>query len=261
MATGTARSIMANRISYFFDWHGPCMTIDTACSSSLVALHHAVAAVRSGESRAAVAAGSNLCLNPEPYIAESKLKMLSPTGRSRMWDSQADGYARGDGVASVIVKTLSAALEDGDHIECIVRETGVNQDGRTKGITMPSSVAQAQLIRQTYARAGLDINHAKDRPQYFEAHGTVRRRLDPFLVAHATNSALNRALQPEIRWKQAPSPAPSSPRDQIRVRSCMSAQSRPSSDTPKGPPELQASSKPRWPFSTHTSHRIYTSMP
>ena len=85
VATGTARSIMANRISYFFDWHGECFTVDTACSSSLVAVHQAVQTLRSGRSRLAVAAGSNLCIGPEPFIAESKLKMLSPSGRSRMW--------------------------------------------------------------------------------------------------------------------------------------------------------------------------------
>ena len=139
-ATGIARSIMANRISYFFDWHGPSMTIDTACSSSLVAVHLAVQSLRGGEARLAVAAGSNLMLGPENYIAESKLKMLSPTGRSRMWDKDADGYARGGGIATVVLKTLSAALEDGDHIKCLIRETGVNQDGRTRGITMPSAV-------------------------------------------------------------------------------------------------------------------------
>ncbi|GAB1212301.1 hypothetical protein ATERTT37_001439 [Aspergillus terreus] len=127
-ATGTSRSIMANRISYFFDWHGPCMTIDTACSSSLVALHHAVQALRQGESSIAIAAGSNLCLGPEPYIAESKLQMLSPNGRSRMWDADADGYARGDGVAAVVVKLLKDAIADGDDIECVIRETAVNQD-------------------------------------------------------------------------------------------------------------------------------------
>lgn len=172
MATGTARSIMSNRISYFFDWHGPSMTIDTACSSSLVAVHQAVGALRSGESRVAIAAGANLILPPEPYIGESKLKMLSPGSRSRMWDSEADGYARGDGIASVVLKTLSAALEDGDDIECIIRSSGVNQDGRTTGITMPSAAAQANLIQQTYAKAGLDPQNETDRCQYFEAHGT-----------------------------------------------------------------------------------------
>ncbi|THC92302.1 hypothetical protein EYZ11_008222 [Aspergillus tanneri] len=176
-ATGTSRAIMANRVSYAFDWHGPSWTIDTACSSSLVAVHQAVQLLRAGESRVAVAAGSNLLLGPEPYIAESKLKMLSPDGRSRMWDANANGYARGDGVAAVVLKTLSAALEDGDSIECIIRATGVNQDGRTKGITMPSSVAQAELIRKTYEAAALSPLH--DRPQYFEAHGTGTKAGDP----------------------------------------------------------------------------------
>lgn len=188
IATGTARSIMSNRISYFFDWHGPCMTIDTACSSSLVAVHHAVQTLRSGTSRIAIAGGSNLCLGPEPYIGESNLAMLSPTGRSRMWDATADGYARGDGVAAVVLKTLSSALKDGDHIECVIRETGVNQDGRTPGITMPSAVAQKALIRDTYSRAGLDLSQPEDRCQYFEAHGTGTPTGDP-LEAEAISSA------------------------------------------------------------------------
>ena len=128
-ATGIANSIISNRISYFFDWHGPSMTIDTACSSSLVAVHQAVQTLRSGDSRVAVAAGSNLILGPEQYIVESNLQMLSPDGRSYMWDERANGYARGEGVAAVVLKTLSAAIEDGDDIECIIRETGLNQVG------------------------------------------------------------------------------------------------------------------------------------
>lgn len=89
-----------------------------------------------------------------------------------MWDVSADGYTRGEGFAAVFLKTLSQAIADGDHIECIIRETGVNSDGKTPGITMPSSESQARLIRETYARAGLDPLRASDRPQYFEAHGT-----------------------------------------------------------------------------------------
>ncbi|KAH6880012.1 beta-ketoacyl synthase domain-containing protein [Thelonectria olida] len=174
---GTARSIMSNRISYFFDWHGPSFTVDTACSSSLVALHQAVQSLRSGEVQIAVAAGSNLILGPEPFVSESKLKMLSPDGRSKMWDSEANGYARGEGVAAVFLKTLTAALADGDNIQCIIRETGVNQDGRSQGITMPSATAQAALIRETYIKGGLDI--MKDRCQYFEAHGTGTPAGDP----------------------------------------------------------------------------------
>lgn len=187
-ATGIARSIMSNRISYFFDWHGSSMTLDTACSSSLVAVHQAVQALRAGDSKVALACGSNLLLGPENYVAESKLKMLSPQSRSRMWDQGADGYARGDGVAAIVLKTLSTALKDGDHVECLIRETSVNQDGRTKGITMPSATAQATLIRQTYEKAGLDPRNEHDRCQYFEAHGTGTPAGDP-IEAEAIHTA------------------------------------------------------------------------
>ncbi|KKK21517.1 hypothetical protein AOCH_006732, partial [Aspergillus ochraceoroseus] len=179
-ATGVNRAIISNRVSYVFDWHGPSMTIDTACSSSLIAVHQGVKALRTGESRVALACGTQVILNPEMYVIESKLKMLSPTGRSRMWDADADGYARGEGVAAIVLKRLSDAIADGDHIECLIRETGSNQDGHSNGITVPSTEAQAALIQQTYARAGLDPEHRpEDRPQFFEAHGTGTKAGDP----------------------------------------------------------------------------------
>lgn len=169
LATGVNRAIISNRVSYFFDWHGPSMTIDTACSSSLVAVHQAVQSLRSGESQMSLACGTQVILNPEAFIMESKLKMLSPTSRSRMWDADADGYARGEGIAAVVLKRLSDAIADGDHIECLIRETGCNQDGFSNGITVPSTDAQASLIRATYAKAGLNPEeNAADRPQYFE---------------------------------------------------------------------------------------------
>lgn len=174
-ATGTAASILSNRVSYFFDWKGPSVTINTACSSSLVAVHHAVQSLRSKESRMAVAGGTNLILNPEFLMGESNLHMLSPDGRSRMWDAGANGYARGEGFAAVIMKTLSNAITDGDDIQCIIRETGVNSDGRTQGITLPSPEAQTRLIRQVYERAGLNPLLPSDRCQFFEAHGTGER--------------------------------------------------------------------------------------
>lgn len=178
-ASGTARSLLANRISYFFDLRGPSMTVDTACSSSLVALHQAVHGLHAGDSSLAIVAGCNLILGPEVYITESKLHMLSPTGRSRMWDADADGYARGEGVAALLLKPLSQALRDKDHIEGVVRGTGVNSDGRTPGITMPSAEAQAHLIRKAYQAAGLDPLKPEDRCQYFEAHGTGTPTGDP----------------------------------------------------------------------------------
>ncbi|TPX13570.1 uncharacterized protein E0L32_006041 [Thyridium curvatum] len=185
--TGTARSILANRVSYFYDWNGPSVAVDTGCSSSLVALDQAVQTLRNGDSTMAVAAGTNLILDPYPFIAATSLNMLSPNGRSCMWDIRADGYTRGDGFSVVVLKTLSQAIADNDHIECIVRETGVNQDGRTPGITMPSATAQASLIRSTYAKCGLDVSRKCDRPQFFECHGTGTPTGDP-LEAEAIQS-------------------------------------------------------------------------
>lgn len=117
------------------------------------------------------------------------MKMLSPTGRSRMWDSDADGYARGEGVAAVVLKRLSDAIADGDHIHALIRETGANQDGHSSGLTVPSSDAQAALIRKTYRNAGLDLEHnAWDRPQFFEAHGTGTKAGDPKEAAAIYNT-------------------------------------------------------------------------
>ena len=179
-ATGVARTCLANRVSYFFNWHGPSFTIDTACSSSMVALHQAVYSLRAGESQQAVVTGANLIFSPNMYLTASNMQMLSPNGRSRMWDDKADGYARGEGVASIVLKRLSDAVANGDPIECIVRGTGTNQDGRTMGLTMPSSDAQTQLIKSTYASAGLDpINRRQDQCQFFEAHGTGTLAGDP----------------------------------------------------------------------------------
>lgn len=134
--TGTGRSMTSSRVSYFYDWQGPSMTVDTACSSSITAVHHAILQLRSGHSRVAVAAAANLLLDVGWFVAMSNLKMLSPDGESRMWDSSANGYARGEGVAALVLKTREAAEADGDNIMCIIRGTALNQDGRTAGPTM-----------------------------------------------------------------------------------------------------------------------------
>ncbi|RAL10592.1 ketoacyl-synt-domain-containing protein [Aspergillus homomorphus CBS 101889] len=179
-SSGGAASMLSNRVSFFFDWHGPSITIDTACSSSLVAMHQAVDALRKGDCPVAIVAASNLILSPREYIAASKLRLLSPTGRCRMWDRDADGYARGEGIAAVVLKRLSDAVRDGDPVECVVRATGVNADGRSMSLTMPSWTAQSRLIQSTYASAGLDPkSRPEDRCQYFEAHGTGTQAGDP----------------------------------------------------------------------------------
>lgn len=168
-ASGSSRAILANRISYFFDLSGPSICLDTACSSSLVAMHLAVQDLRNGAADTAIVAGANLILGPDMYISESKLRMLSPTGKCQMWDALADGYARGEGVAALLLKPLSKAVRDNDPIQAVIRSSGVNSDGRTTGITMPSALAQARLTRETYQAAGLDPSRPEDRCQYFEA--------------------------------------------------------------------------------------------
>ncbi|KAH9875653.1 hypothetical protein IAQ61_003117 [Plenodomus lingam] len=202
--TGTARSLFSNRLSYFFDWHGPSMTIDTACSSSLVAVHQAVQLLRSGQSRIAIAAGTNMLMDPSLYIGETKLQLLSPDGRSRMWDASANGYARGEGVCSIVMKRLDDALADGDEIECVIRETGVNSDGRTKGITrsilfathiveLDSTLAALLTGRSSkfFIRNALLVNRMYQLtffPISFEAHGTGTAAGDP-IEAEAIHSA------------------------------------------------------------------------
>lgn len=176
---GASRAMLANRVSYFFHLRGPSVTIDTACSSTMVAVDAAVRSLRDGTCELAVVAGANLILTPHFFVQGTALGFLSPTSRCRMWDASADGYARGEGVAAVLLKPLSRALADGDDIESLIVGTGVNSDGRTKSITMPSARAQAELIRSTYLGVGLDPEAPADRPQFYEAHGTGTRTGDP----------------------------------------------------------------------------------
>ncbi|KAK3174023.1 putative PKS/NRPS-like protein biosynthetic cluster [Lepraria neglecta] len=167
-ATGCGEAILSNRISYFFHLNGPSMTLDTGCSGSMVALHQACQSLRAGESSAALACGVSLILNPDHMIAMSKLYMLNDNGRSYPFDARGAGYGRGEGVTAVVLKRLDDALNAGDSIRAVIRNTSVNHDGKTKGITLPSAKAQETLQRTTYQQAGLDPCTV----QYMEAHGT-----------------------------------------------------------------------------------------
>ncbi|KAH8701065.1 hypothetical protein BGW36DRAFT_339021 [Talaromyces proteolyticus] len=173
--TGNGTSILSNRISYLYDLKGPSLTLDTACSSSLVALHLACQSLRMGESHCSIVGATNVILNPDIAIGMSKVHFFSPDSRCWTFDERANGYARGDGIASLILKPLADALRDNDTIRAVIRGTGCNQDGKTSGIMLPSSEAQAALIRQTYKDAGLGFGQTG----YFEAHGTGTPAGDP----------------------------------------------------------------------------------
>lgn len=120
-------------------------------------------------------AGCCLASAPEGYIWLNTSSFLSPDSRCFSFDSRANGYARGEGIAVVILKRASDAIRDGDTIRAVIRSTGSNEDGRTPGITQPSREAQERLIRETYKKAGLSMSHTR----YFEAHGTGTRIGDP----------------------------------------------------------------------------------
>ncbi|CRK15834.1 hypothetical protein BN1708_011576 [Verticillium longisporum] len=175
MSTGACSAIAANRVSYFFDLHGPSLVLDTACSSTMYALHHAVAALHAGEAEMAVVNGSNLILNPDIFVAMSEMDFLSPTGWCRTFDAAGDGYVRAEGVLALLLKPLDKAIRDGDPIRAVVRGTRVNQDGRTQGLTLPSSEAQRANMQALYAESRLDPADV----QYFEAHGTGAAAGDP----------------------------------------------------------------------------------
>ncbi len=178
-ATGSAPSLLSNRVSYHFDFRGPSHTIETACSSSLTALHLAMQSIQSGDSSIVVLASSHLNLVPDHFITMSTQSLLSPDGRSYAFDARGNGFARGEGTAVIILKPLSQALKDNDNIRAVVVGTGVNQDGRTNGITMPNGDAQLDLMRKIYADSGLDPTETG----YVEAHGTGTKVGDPLEMA------------------------------------------------------------------------------
>lgn len=184
-ATGMSLNMLANRISYSFDLQGPSLTLDTACSSSLVALHLACQSLKAGESSQAIVSGAYILLSPDTWIGMSNLGLHGEEGRCFAYDHRGTGYGRGEGVASLILKPLQDAIEAGDTIRAVVRNTGTNQDGQTNGITMPSKDAQEGLIRSVYAAAGLEPS----RTHYVEAHGTGTKVGDPIEA-----EALSRAI-------------------------------------------------------------------
>ncbi|MGG3571970.1 type I polyketide synthase [Bacillus gobiensis] len=174
-ATGSMMTLLSNRLSYAFDLKGPSLSVDTACSSSLVALHLACQSILQKESSMAVVGGVNVMLKPEYFIAESKAGMLSPDGRSKTYDSRANGYVRGEGAGVIVLKPLSKAIEDGDYIHSLIRASGSNQDGQTSSITVPSGQSQENLMRTIYEQNGISPSSI----QYIEAHGTGTPVGDP----------------------------------------------------------------------------------
>ena len=175
---------MANRVSYTFNLNGPSIPVDTACSSSLTAVHLACESLRHGECRMAIAGGVNLYLHPSKYLSMCQLNMLSPTGKCHTFGKDADGFVPGEGVGAVILKPLSEAKKDHDHIYAVIKATSINHGGKTSGYTVPNPNAQSDLIMKALNKSNVDVETI----QYIEAHGTGTQLGDPIEIAGLTKA-------------------------------------------------------------------------
>jgi acyl transferase domain-containing protein len=184
---GTLRAFLSGRISYAMGFGGPSVVVDTACSSSLVAIHQACRALISGDCNAALAGGVNVITSPDvstliirclPYhrpegviqmfIGLDRAHFLSPTGQSKAFDASADGYCRGEGCGLFVLKRLSDAQAENDHILGVIRGVEVNQSGTARSITQPHIPTQVSLFQQLFEKSGVDPG----RVNIVEAHGT-----------------------------------------------------------------------------------------
>ena len=190
---GNTTSILAARISYFLNLRGPSLAIETACSSSLVAVAEACNSLVLGDSDLALAGGVCMMAGPSLHVMTSKAGMLSQQGRCRTFDQRADGFVPGEGVGVVLLKRLSDAVRDQDTIYGVIKGWGVNQDGKTNGITAPNGQAQMELEKSVYQK--FDINPAQI--TLVEAHGTGTKLGDPIEV-----EALTKAFQSFTNEKQ-----------------------------------------------------------
>ncbi|MDL9937651.1 polyketide synthase Pks13 [Gordonia sp. ABSL1-1] len=173
--TGTATSIIANRVSYFFDFHGPSLAVDTACSSSLVAVHQAVRSLRSGESDVALAGGVNLILTPAATVGFDTIGAVAKDGHIKAFSADADGMVRSEGGGMFVLKRMADARRDGDDVLAVIAGSAVNSDGRSNGIFAPNPEAQVDVLRDAYTDAAIDPRSV----DYVEAHGTGTILGDP----------------------------------------------------------------------------------
>jgi acyl transferase domain-containing protein/acyl carrier protein len=173
--TSNSFAIAAARIAYYLNLKGPAISIDTACSSSLVAIHLAAQAILAGDIDMALAGGVTLWLTPQSYVAMSQARMFSPVGQCKTFDDSADGIVNSEGVGAVVLKRLKDAKKDNDFIYGVILGSGINQDGKTNGITAPSVSSQIELERGIYAKYKID----PETISYVETHGTGTRLGDP----------------------------------------------------------------------------------
>ncbi|KAL7914426.1 hypothetical protein GGI35DRAFT_490696 [Trichoderma velutinum] len=181
--TGSGDFVLANRVSYEYDLHGPSMTIKVGCSSAMLALHLACEALNKGDCSSAIVGGTNLLLSPALTMAMCEQGALSPDGSCKTFDADANGYARADAINAIYIKKLDDAIRDANPIRAVIRSTSSNCDGKTPGLSNPSSKAHEELIRQAYRFSGLDPADTA----MCECHGTGTAVGDPLEVNAVAN--------------------------------------------------------------------------
>ncbi|NTU29407.1 SDR family NAD(P)-dependent oxidoreductase [Brevibacillus sp. HB1.1] len=178
---GSPASI-ANRVSYFCNFHGPSMAVDTMCSSSLTGIHLACHSLQRGECEVAIAGGVNVSIHPNKYLYLSQGKFASSKGRCESFGEGGDGYVPGEGVGAVLLKPLARAIADGDHIYGVIKGSAINHGGKTNGYTVPNPHSQSRVIRRAFEEAGIHPRTVS----YIEAHGTGTSLGDPIEIAGLT---------------------------------------------------------------------------
>ncbi|WP_200881789.1 type I polyketide synthase, partial [Streptomyces rimosus] len=168
-------SVVTGRLGFLLDVRGPGLPVEGACASSLMAVHAACQALRSGEVEVALAGGTQLALGPELVASFARWEGYSPTGRSRPFDAQADGFVRAEGCGVVVLKRLAEALRDGDRVLAVLRGSAVNVNGMGTRLTAPSAAAQVEVYRTALACAGVDPGDVG----MVEAHGPGTPTGDP----------------------------------------------------------------------------------
>ena len=182
--TGGVRAFAPGRINYYFKFSGPSFSVDTACSSSLAAIQLACTSLWAGDCDTACAGGLNVLTNPDIFSGLSKGQFLSKSGSCKTYDNDADGYCRGDGCASVILKRYEDAVRDKDHILGSILATGTNHSAEAVSITHPHAGAQEFLYKKILADAGVDAHDVG----YVEMHGTGTQAGDGIEMTSVTNA-------------------------------------------------------------------------
>ncbi|MEV4947345.1 amino acid adenylation domain-containing protein [Streptomyces sp. NPDC053755] len=177
--TGNLPNLLAARIAQHFDLDGPALAVDTACSSALVALHLARRSLADGECDLALVGGANLHLTPTAHRMLHAAQALSPTGRSRAFGADADGFAPGEGGAVLVLRRAADARRAGDDLLAVVRGTAVNNDGTSLSLLAPNPARQREVITAAHAAAAVDPAEVT----YVEAHGTGTALGDPVELA------------------------------------------------------------------------------